>query len=309
MTPEISVVICTHNRAGVLREAIESVVEQTAAFAFELVVVDNGSSDSTPHVVRQFERHGFVRYEHEAALGLCYARNTGWQKARGDIVAYLDDDAIALPGWLKAVAEAFMLYPNAGIAGGRVEPIWEAPRPAWLSDNIALSLSILDWCAEAKAIDDIRLQWLVGTNIALRRHLLEEVDGFDPSLDRVGSNYLSNGDIDLQMRVLDSDREVIYFPAMAVRHRVPASRLSKSWFRRRYYWQGLSDAAMELVRQAPGRRARLRRAGRAAVNLLTARAAYAALLGRKDDPLAFQMQCLSLIKIGRIAGLLGALGR
>jgi len=95
--PRISVVICTHNRGFYLRKAITSVLAQDMpASEYELIIIDNKSTDDTAQVVASFAAAN-VRYIHEPQLGLCFARNTGWYSAAGTYVAYLDDDAIAEP--------------------------------------------------------------------------------------------------------------------------------------------------------------------------------------------------------------------
>jgi glycosyltransferase involved in cell wall biosynthesis len=303
-------VVCTHNRAKWLTRALSSVVEQdSGGVPYEVVVVDNRSTDDTPSVVEHFAVGAPVRYVYEENLGLCNARNRGWREAKGEIVAYLDDDAVAMPGWLAAVSDAFASRPNVGVAGGRVEPIWEGSRPGWLGDDVALSLTIVDWSPEPKVIRDVRMQWLVGANLALPRAVLEEVGGFDPGLDRIGTQMLSSGDVFLQKRVIARGYECLYFPAMAVRHLVPADRLRKQWFRRRYYWQGISDAVMQLLEEAPPPTARVRCALRRAVALLRSPRALMSLLVPTDDPRAFARKCWTWIAVGHIAGLLGAARR
>lgn len=304
--PLISVVICTHNRAHHLRKAIASALDQDVPAAdYELLVVDNASTDDTPQVSASFAAPN-LRYVHEPQLGLCHARNTGWQTARGRYVAYLDDDAIAEPGWLAAIRDAFAVEPTPGVVGGKVDPIWEGPRPAWLPDSIACSLTIVDWPGGPKPISDVRVEWLVGANMAMPRAVLEEIGGFEPKLDRIGSNMLSGGDVFLQKRIIEQGHGCYYHPGMAVRHLVPSSRLEKRWFTRRYYWQGVSDAVMELIVDRPlplGRfRSALTRTGR----LLARPDDLWNLLVRSDDPLRFERRCFTLIAIGHIAGLLGA---
>jgi glycosyltransferase involved in cell wall biosynthesis len=92
----ITVIICTRNRAKLLRDAMASVVEQGIPKSdYEIVVVDNASTDETPDVVAEFRGSAHIRYVHEEKLGLCIARNTGWRAASGRYVAFFDDDAIA----------------------------------------------------------------------------------------------------------------------------------------------------------------------------------------------------------------------
>lgn len=307
--PLVSVVICTHNRATALADALDSLVSQEGAPPFEVLLIDNGSTDDTRGVAERFSGPLPLRYLFEPALGLCRARNTGWQNAGGRYVAYLDDDAVASPGWLAAIPEGFSLLPRAGVVGGRVDPIWHAARPPWLSDAVAMSLTIVDWSPAPKRLDDLNAEWLAGANMAVRHDVLRSVGGFHPELDRVGTRLLSSGDVFLQKQVQALGFDCGYVPAMAVGHVVPASRLEQRWFRKRYYWQGVSDAVMELVdrRLGPGRR--LARALGAIAALARSPRAVGALLTTTGDPDRFTRQCFTLIEVGRAAGLLGAARR
>jgi glycosyltransferase involved in cell wall biosynthesis len=305
-SPLISVVICTHNRAEWLGGAIQSALDQhLPSGGFEVVVVDNASSDRTRETVEPFLENGRVRYVHEGRLGLCNARNTVWQSARGQYIAFLDDDAVACPGWLAAVAEAFSTTPAPGVVGGRVDPIWEGPRPPWLSDDLAGGLAVLDWSDRSHLITDVRLEWLAGVNLALPVSVLAEVGGFHPWLDRVGARMLSSGDVFLQKQVIGRGYPCLYCPKMAVRHRVPASRLSKPWFYRRYFWQGVSDAVMQIIEEHPSRLDRIRQAAGKAVGLLANPRRLADLLRSTDEPDLLTRKCFALIPVGHAAGLLG----
>ena len=304
--PEVTVVICTHNRADYLERAIESVVRQAAPEGgYELLVVDNNSTDRTHEVVRGFLACGPVRYEFEPMLGLCHARNTGWRAAKGRIVAYFDDDAVAYPGWLAAIPKAFGVTENVGVVGGKVEPIWEGERPGWLSDRIVLSLTVVDWSSTPHEILDLDREWLVGANMALPRAVLEEIGGFEGALDRSGSRMLSSGDVYLQKQIVRRGYRCVYYPEMAVGHLVPASRLDRTWFRRRYYWQGVSDVVMQLLDTSPSWRTRIRLAARAGLGLLRSPRACFELLVSSDDPERFTRSCFTWITVGRLAGYLG----
>lgn len=304
--PLVSVVICTHDRARYLGRALESVLEQRApGVDFEVIVVDNCSTDDTAAVVRSFSGAGNVRYVHEDRLGLCHARNRGWRSARGRWIAYLDDDAVASPGWLAAIAETFAGVRDCGVLGGRVEPIWEAPRPPWLSDDIARSLTIVDWAEQPRCLDDLEREWLVGANLAVPHSVLAEVGGFRPQLDRVGSRMLSGGDVFLQKEVVRRGWRCLYQPAMAVRHLVPAARLERAWFVRRFYWQGISDVTMWMLERSLSRPRRVRLGAVRAARLLRPRS-LRALLTPTTDPERFERKCLTWLAVGQAAGLLGA---
>ncbi|MEE8471432.1 MAG: glycosyltransferase family A protein [Dehalococcoidia bacterium] len=98
MSIRVSAIICTHNRSDYLRQAIQSLADQTLPTEqYEVIVVDNGSTDNTRAVVEGFDHIANLRYVYEPILGLSQARNTGWQNARGEYIAFMDDDAIGYP--------------------------------------------------------------------------------------------------------------------------------------------------------------------------------------------------------------------
>ena len=307
-TTLISVVICTRNRAALLGKALESVVTQDFPKTdYEIVIVDNGSTDSTSECAAEFKEKAMVHYIREPHAGLCIARNTGWRNASGRYVAFFDDDALALPGWLAAVRNGFELDTarDIGVIGGRVKPMWEQPRPGWLADPIANSLTIVDWGPSPKRIHDIRSEWLVGTNMAVPKRLLTEVGGFHPALDRIGNNLLSNGDILLQKELMRRGHSCWYVPDMAVNHLVPASRLTQAWFRRRFFWQGVSDAVMQIIEKKPSAAQRIKFALVRSMVMMSAPLTLASLLGPTTRPEQFTAKCLALVEIGFLAGILG----
>ena len=303
--PAISVVLCTLNRAAYLRTALQSLAEQAAPHpSFEVIVVDNGSTDETPQVAAEFARLLPLRHVVEPELGLCNARNTGWRESRARIVAYLDDDAVALPEWLSGVCDAFSRGPDVGVAGGPIHPIWLAPRPGWLTDLTARALTIVDWPGGPRCIDVVRAEWLAGANMAVPRAVLEAVGGFDPRLDRIGHNMLSNGDIHVQQMIVARGLTAVYEPRMAISHAVPPDRLTQRWFRRRYYWQGISDSVMYHVERSPSTAQCLRDAVGHAAHLLRSPRRLRALARRADDARTFEEQCMALVQLGHIAGLI-----
>ncbi|MGH7502654.1 MAG: glycosyltransferase family 2 protein [Longimicrobiales bacterium] len=308
MTARASVVICTHNRADLLGGAIRSVLDQDVdPGVFDILVVDNASTDATHGVAASFGDR--IRYVHETWLGLAAARNTGWEMAAGEIVVFLDDDAVAGPGWLRAILDVFAeVQPRPGCAGGPVHPIWGAPRPAWLADELLTSLTILDWSDRAHAITDLRQEWLAGANLAVRRDILAALGGFAFGLDRSGARLLSSGDVYLQKQIVNAGLDVWYDPRIAVQHHVPVARLGMAWFKERYFAQGLSDAIMQMrdedLRGKPVQRARA--AIREAARFLSTPRDLAALVRVGDGPAAFRRHCFARIRLGHVAGLLGA---
>ena len=174
--------------------------------------------------------------------------------------------------------------------------------------NAARALAIVDWGA-AHRIADVGVEWLVGANMAAPRAVLEAVGGFHPGIDRVGHNMLSSGDIHLQRRILEHGYTVQYEPAMSIGHVVPASRLTKQWFRRRYFWQGISDSVMRIIEERPSAVRRLRWTVGSALRLAQQPHTVRAALASPDDAAAFTSTCHALIAVGQVAGLLRAVGR
>jgi glucosyl-dolichyl phosphate glucuronosyltransferase len=305
MTPLISVVICTHNRAACLTQSIASVLEQSGDADYELIVVDNGSTDRTAEVADGYARSGRLRYVHDPVSGLSHARNTGRQLARGRYIAFLDDDAIAMPGWLGSIPAAFATTPTAGVVGGCVEPIWESSRPRWLSDDLVRGLSVVHWSDEPRLLHDISREWLVGANIAFDAKVLDELGGFDTALGRSGHRLLSGEEVVLQRRAIARGFDCVYFPAMRVHHRISAARLRKAWFRRRYFWQGVSDVIMEFGDAPPALLPRVRLGIAATRGVLGSRSKLWDLVTDSNDPGEFERRAMLLIEVGRAAGLLG----
>lgn len=248
MSTRISAVICTHNRAAYLKKAIQSLVNQTLPKEqYEVIVVDNCSTDDTKAIVEGFEPFGNLRYIYEPTLGLSQARNTGWQNARGEHIAFLDDDAIACPGWLERIVAAFeTVHPRPGSVGGKVIPIWEIERPAWLPKGLEIALAIIDWADKPLYLTE-KHQFLVGANVAYPREILEACGGFRTSLGRRGRNLLSNEEYFLERHLRKQNLGIYYDPQIYVYHHILAERLDKRWFYRRFFWQGVSNEILQYV--------------------------------------------------------------
>jgi glycosyltransferase involved in cell wall biosynthesis len=208
--------------------------------SFEVLVVDNGSTDDTADICKGFcARNRNFRYLVEERPGLAIARNKGLAESSTDIVAYTDDDAAPEATWLERIGNAFATLPDdLGIVGGDVVPIWEAERPVWLSDMLLRPLSAgLKWSVDARFLR--AGEWLVEVNSAYRKSALLRVKGFPEHLGRVGDMLLS-GDGACNVLIERAGFRLYYDPKVLVRHHIPASRITRTWFRRRSFWQGVS---------------------------------------------------------------------
>ena len=193
---QVTVIICTRNRADQLRRTLESAaaMEIPEHVSWELLVVDNGSTDHTPEVVESFTGRLPVRRVSEPNAGLSNARNRGVAEAKGDYICWTDDDVLIDPNWLAAYARAFVRHPEAAYFGGPIELVLEGSTPSWLQDNRELFGPIL---AERR-FGDVPLRLDVaadiipyGANYAIRAreqrgHRYDPKLGVSPTQRRVG---------------------------------------------------------------------------------------------------------------------------
>lgn len=208
---EISVVVCTYNRAGQLARALAPLVlsVREARVPGEIVVVDNNSSDTTHDVVEGIARAAPVpvRYAFEARQGLSFARNRGLAEATGRIIAFTDDDCIVDPDWADAIVQEFAAHPDVAVLGGRVDLHDPADRPA--------STRPIDRPLRYRRAEDI-YSHIIGCNLALRRAHAEAIGPFDPALG--GSRGVVADDIDFVYRAFRLGAGVLYTPRPRVRH-------------------------------------------------------------------------------------------
>jgi glycosyltransferase involved in cell wall biosynthesis len=249
----ISAIIPTHNRVDHLLKAIESVSDQSLdKKLYEIIVVDNASSDETKKMVleRSNARISNLRYLYESQIGLTAARNSGWQNASGKYIVYMDDDAIASFHWLEKIVWVFEnVEPMPGVVGGKIEPIWETEKPKWLTTQLEPYLTILDWSDQPRYINE--KEYLAGANIAFPKFLLEKANGFQSGLGRVGKKLISNEEISLINNIRETGYGIYYHPEISVKHWIPKSRMTIEWFKSRFFWQGYSDSLMWLLNVKP----------------------------------------------------------
>jgi glucosyl-dolichyl phosphate glucuronosyltransferase len=240
--PVISVVICAYTEARweSLLAAIASVDVQRDRTSLEIVVV----IDHNEPLLERVAAAGLdVRLTSNVqAQGLSGARNSGLQLATGQIVAFLDDDAIADSGWLEGLVAAFD-DPSVAGAGGPIRPLWETGRPPWWPEEF-------DWVVGCtyRGMPQHRavVRNVIGCNMSFRRDLLERIGGFSHGIGRIGTRPLGAEETELSIRLRQRwpDRSIVYEPSAAVDHRVPAGRATFRYFRSRCYAEGLSKAAV-----------------------------------------------------------------
>jgi cellulose synthase/poly-beta-1,6-N-acetylglucosamine synthase-like glycosyltransferase len=230
---DVTVAICTAGERSTLAAALDSVVRQalSPACSIELLVVDNGQT-TTDFVLLAAEDAARgssvpVRYVREPVRGLGFARNAAIESATGELVAFLDDDAVADPTWAASLVAVYR-ETGAAVVGGRVDPIWEVARPDWLGDDLLGFLSILDYGPDRVLCHYPHYPF--GVNIAFQRAVLMELGGFNTALGGGGAPTYLMDEIELCSRIERAGKEIVYAPEARVRHLVPAARTTRSFF-------------------------------------------------------------------------------
>ena len=243
---EITVIISTFNRCQFLKEALESILSQEYDDGyFEIIIVDNNSTDGTRELVSGYSSAypGIVKYVREERQGLSNARNRGVQEAEGAIVAFIDDDATADRGWLKGIMEVYENYPDAGVVGGRIEPVWLSKKPGWLTQNLEMSFGVLNYGNEIQELSFPKTPF--GGNFSIKRVLFLALDGFCRNLGRSGDRLLSSEETLLCYLVEQDKKKLYYTPKAVVHHKILPERLNRRYLFKKAYTQGISNVILE----------------------------------------------------------------
>ena len=243
-----SVVIATYNRAKELAETLDALTRVTTTEAWEVVVADNNSSDHTRQVVEAAAGRFPVplRYVFEAEQGKAAALNSAIRQAQGEILVFTDDDALVEPDWLDRTGTALQETGGAYV-GGRVLPRWETAPPPWLPRHrtrLWAVIALLDY-GDSRREFGRGIGWPLGVNMAVTRDVFD-VHGmwWDNRYDRVGNTLRGQGQREWCLRLRAAGLRGYYTPDMVVHHLVAAERLEKPYFRRWFYWFGVTRAIM-----------------------------------------------------------------
>jgi glycosyltransferase involved in cell wall biosynthesis len=240
-----SIVIATCNRAADLRDTVASLAHLRPDNSWELIVVDNNSSDGTREVVEAAAADfpAPVRYVFEREQGRSPALNAGIRAAAGDIIATTDDDVRVPPDWLTRAAMGLRAH-GCDYVGGRVLPIWRAPRPSWLPNRGGVHWAVIALLDYGPDPLELGARVPLGVNMAFRRGAFERAGLLDPRTGRRAGTLLGQEIREWCIRARAAGLRGFYIPDMALEHIVPADRLNKRYFRRWFYWRGVSRAQL-----------------------------------------------------------------
>lgn len=264
MRPTISVIVCAYDEARwkILCGAVDSLAKQRRRPDEVVVVVDH--NPGLLELVRR-ELPGVVAVENSEPRGLSGARNSGVRASSGEIVAFMDDDALADPDWLGWIESGYANQNILGV-GGAIHPDWEEARPGWFPDEF-------DWVVgctyRGMPESGAFVRNLIGANMSFRREALEAGGAFRSGIGRVGTLPVGCEETELCIRIGNqlSAGRFYYEPRAAVRHRVPPERAGWRYFVHRCFAEGRSKA---LVAQFVGARRGLATEGRYTARVLPA---------------------------------------
>ena len=293
--PLITATICTHNRAQWLASCLDGFAAQSAdPDTFEVLIVDNASTDTTQEVFQNYSRKlPNLRYCHEPELGLSAARNAGIDAAQTDIIAYIDDDAVPYPDWIEKLLHAFTaVTPTPAAVGGEIDPVWGRPPPAWVNNPVYRQMLTagLGWSTTAKFIE--APEWICEVNSAYTRRVLVEYGPWPTDLGRKGALLLSNENI-INEKMLKAGEPIYFDPDILVKHHIHADRLTQQWFRKRIFWQGISEG---IIWSAHG--GSVQESSARMLKLPANSEAWLGVFSEQESVQEFQEQCLILQSIG-----------
>jgi len=240
MPRSVTIAICTWNRASLLQRTLDSMtsLQIPRGIEWEIVVVDNASTDATPDVIAQAATKLPVHGVHEPRQGHSFARNTAVAAARGELLVWTDDDVRVERDWISEFLQGAAAEPRTQFWGGTVLPDFESPPPRWVDENWEISSRIYalrDWKGIVPQVDLKHLPF--GANFAIRT-AAQRSYGFDPNFGRKGTGMRGFDEVDVFRRMLDAGEIGTWRVAAKLHHFIPTSRLTLDYVRRYYVGQG-----------------------------------------------------------------------
>jgi len=243
---DVSVVICTYSfdMFDAFSESVESILDQTYD-DIELIIVIDGNDELYGRVADEYGDLESVRIHlNEENVGLSASRNNALKYVTGDVVALIDDDAVADPHWIEELVDVYERR-DAIAVGGRMVADWVAGKPEFLPAEFYWLIGVT-YKGFAEPGEEVRNTF--GSNISFKRSVLEKLGGFEPAVGRQGDNKLQAHETEFCARMQrEYGQGVIYNPNAIVEHKVFDFRTDKQWLGKRAFWQGYSKRALEVL--------------------------------------------------------------
>lgn len=240
--PIISVVICTYNRAELLKNAVQSIIEQTLAKSdYEIIIVDNNSQDGTLELLKEIQSdisQPKIKFVNEVKQGLGFARNTGVKKSQGTYVAFMDDDALADSKWLESALHLFKnVQPTPLVLGGHILPFYNSVKPAWFKDDYESRT----WGEKPRFLKPF--ESFSGSNMIFRKEIIEKAGGFNVQVGMTGDQISVGEETALFDKIWSSYGDLsnmFYSPHLIVFHIVDQYKMTVAYQLKRSFATGQS---------------------------------------------------------------------
>jgi glycosyltransferase involved in cell wall biosynthesis len=250
-SPRISVILCTFNRAQLLPRALHSLFEQSLEKSeYEIVVVDNASTDNTAEIIKEFEAKyssPIIVPVYELRQGLAYARNTGCKHATGRYLAFIDDDCLAETDWLQVLWESYeRIEPSPLGVGGIVAPLYDERRPKWFKESYELDT----WGDQPRFLEEG--ESFTGCNMSFRRDVISTLGGFNVEFGMGGENLALAEETELFRRIWATegkDSALYYTPRAVVQHDIDPHKMTVSYQLKRAFSAG--QASWDMAQSKP----------------------------------------------------------
>ncbi len=229
----LSVIICTYNREKYIGDLLKSLAANTLSpDNYEILIVDNNCTDHTADICTQFAREHTttrIRYLYETTQGLSAARNKGIAEAKGDILLYVDDDALVDNNYLDTYFRFFDEHPDAMAAGGPIIPLYETQEPDWMSPYVKSLLTAYMYYGDKLRTYPMNA-FPGGGNAAYRKQVFLQIGPFNPQLGRNGSNLMGAEEKDIFFKMRKMKLPIYYLPKAVLHHIIPPRKLQLDYF-------------------------------------------------------------------------------
>lgn len=231
----LSIIICTYNRDKYIGPLLESIAKNDyPKNDYEILLVDNNCTDNTRSVCENFVKSHpdiIFRYVIETEQGLSAARNKGIKEAKGEIIIYVDDDALVDTNYIRSFAEHFIAHPETMAAGGPIEPLYETEEPLWMSPYTKALLT--GWMNYGDYVREYpQGRYPGGGNAAYRKKVFDKIGLFNTELGRKGSALLASEEKDIFDKMHSLGMKIEYLPTPILHHIIPQVKLEKPYFER-----------------------------------------------------------------------------
>lgn len=240
----LSVIICTYNRDKYIYNVLKSLAGNTLSpDNYEIVLIDNNCTDNTKNECERFAQdfsNVTFRTFVETNQGLSYARNRGIKESKGEVVVYVDDDALVNKEYLQTYYDFFNQHPEIDAAGGPIIPEYETAEPEWMSHYTKVLITCYKYHGD-KVREFPKNDFPSGGNAAYRASVFEKVGLFNVDLGRKGDSLAGAEEKDIFDKMTTLGMRFYYLPTAILYHQIPEKKLTKEYFDKLTYSIGQSE--------------------------------------------------------------------